>query len=166
MNYRIYQFCKAVFPRIDSAEYNWALQILTPEAIILFNKQSRSEQRHALDVAQSLLTKKCNFTDMDRQNILTAALLHDCGKSTIELYLWQRVYIVLMQKLPQGLWALLEKGPALLAQPLKVDDLHPIWGEQLAKEAALNNHICCLIREHHNPQTELGRLLALADNEH
>lgn len=166
MFYRVHQFTQAFFPRIESEEYNWAFKILSPEAILLFKKQSRPEQRHALDVAKSLLNMKYNLTDFDLQNLLIAALLHDCGKSLINLRLWQRVYIVLMQKMPQTLWMLFENGPACLAQPLKISALHPKWGEQLAQEAALNPQICCLIREHHNPHTELGRLLAKSDNEH
>ncbi len=58
MFYRVHQFTHAFFPRIDSSEIKWAMDNLSPEAYSLFLKQSRSEQRHALDVAQSIMNNK------------------------------------------------------------------------------------------------------------
>ncbi len=166
MYYRVYQFIHAFFPHIDSAEIKWAVDNLSPEASSLFFQQSRPEQRHALDVAKSLMNNQHDFTPSDFQNLLTAALLHDCGKSVVSIRLWQRVFIVLMQKMPPRLWAHLESGSTFLALPLKISTKHPIWGENLAWKAGLNPAICRLIREHHKPQTDLGCILERADNAH
>jgi hypothetical protein len=166
MYYRIHQFINAFFPCIDSTEIKWAVDNLSPEACSLFFRQSRSEQRHAINVAKSLMNDKNAYTHFDFQNLLTAALLHDCGKSVITIHLWHRVFIVLMQKMPQSIWSRLEQGPTFLALPLKIATLHAIWGENLAKKAGLNPDICLLIREHHTPQTDLGRILERADNAH
>jgi len=166
MYYRVSQFASAFFPHIDSSEVQWAVDNLSPEACSLFFKQSRPEQRHALDVAKSLMNKEHDFTQLDFQNLLTAALLHDCGKSIVSIRLWQRVFIVLMQKMPEPLWSRLEQGPSILALPLNIATKHAIWGEHLAQKAGLNSVICGLIREHHAPKTDLGRILASADNTH
>jgi hypothetical protein len=69
MFYRVHQFIKIIFSDIDSSEITWALDNLPPEACSLFLKQSRSEQRHALDVAQSLMKEKNTLT-------LSNSLLH------------------------------------------------------------------------------------------
>ena len=166
MYYRVLQFIHAFFPNIDSSEIKWVGNNLTPEACSLFMKQSRPEQRHALDVAKSLMNDQHDFTQADFQNLLTAALLHDCGKSIVSISLWQRVFIVLMQKMPEPLWSRLERSSTFLALPLKIAAKHAIWGEDLARKAGLNPDICRLIREHHTPQTDLGRILERADNAH
>jgi len=166
MYYRVNQFTHAFFPRIDSSEIKWAVNNLSPQACSLFFKQSQPEQRHALDVAKSLINYQHDFTQADFQNLLTAALLHDCGKSVVSIRLWQRVFIVLMQKMPRPIWSYFEQGPAFLALPLKIATKHAIWGEALARKAGLDPNICHLIREHHTPQTDLGRILERADNAH
>ena len=164
MFYRISQFIRAFFPNIDTSEIKWAVNYLSPEACSLFFKQSRPEQRHALDVATSLIKDQHKLTQSDFQNLLTAALLHDCGKSIVSISLWQRVFIVLMQKMPEALWSNLQQGPNFLALPLKIATKHALLGSHLARKAGLNPTICRLIREHHNPQTDLGRKLERADN--
>ena len=166
MFYRVHQFIHAFFPHIDSSEIKWARNNLSPKAYSLFLKQSRSEQRHALDVAQSISTKKHALSNSDFRTLLTAALLHDCGKSIVSIRLWHRVFIVLMQKMPQHVWSLLETSHTVFALPLKISKYHAVWGEDLAHKAGLNSDICLLIREHHTPRTTLGRILERADNEH
>jgi HD-like signal output (HDOD) protein len=166
MFYRVHQFIQAFFPQIDPAEIKWAMDFLSPEAGLLFLKQSRSEQRHALDVTQCILENRPAVSYFEFQNLLTAALLHDCGKSIVFIRLWQRVFIVLMQKMPQPLWSFLETSQTIFASPLKIAARHAFWGECLARKAGLNPEICLLIREHHAPQTELGCILARADNAH
>ena len=166
MFYRVQQFTHAFFPHIDSSEIKWAMDNLSPQAYSLFLKQSRSEQRHALDVAQSIMKNKHAVAYYDFQNLLTAALLHDCGKSIVSIRLWHRVFIVLMQKMPQPIWSRLETSHTVFALPLKIATQHATWGGCLAQKAGLNPEICRLIREHHTPQTELGRILERADNAH
>ncbi|HEY8911613.1 MAG TPA: HD domain-containing protein [Desulfosporosinus sp.] len=166
MYYRVHQFIHAFFPLISSSEIKWAIDNLSPEACSLFFNQSRPEQRHAIDVAKSIMPVQHDLTQSDFHTLLTAALLHDCGKSVVPLRLWHRVYIVLMQKMPQTLWSRLEQSPTFLAIPLKTAAQHSIWGEDLAQKAGLSADVCRLIREHHTPQTDLGRILAKADNAH
>lgn len=166
MFYRVHQFFKAFFPRIKPSEIKWITDNLSPEACLLFLRQSRSEQRHALDVAQSILTDNYALSYSGFHDLLTAALLHDCGKSLVSIRLWQRVFIVLMQKMPRTIWSRLESGHTVFALPLKIATQHAAWGACLAQQAGLNPEICLLIREHHTPTTELGRILERADNAH
>jgi hypothetical protein len=166
MFYRVHQFIRAAFPQIDPSEITWALDNLPPEACSLFLKQSRSEQRHAIDVAHSVMKEKNSLTLLNFHNLLAAALLHDCGKSKVGNRLWHRVFIVLLQKMPQPIWSRLERSHTVFATPLKTASRHAIWGGSLAQRAGLNPMICRLIHEHHSPKTELGRILEDADNAH
>ena len=166
MFYRVHQFVNTIFPLINASEITWALDNLPPEAGSLFLKQSLPEQRHALDVAKSLMKEESNISVLNFQNLLVAALLHDCGKSKVCNRLWHRVFIVLMQKMPQSIWFQLERGHTVFATPLKTASQHAIWGGNMARGAGLNPTICLLIQEHHSPKTELGRILESADNAH
>ena len=168
MFYCAQQFWKAFFPRINPAEITWALNQLPPDAHALFLKQSKAEQRHSLDVAKDLAVSDLRgaqdgLTPADRQNLISAALLHDCGKSAVTTRLWQRVFVVILQKFPPSVWASLVDSSTFLAAPLKTAGQHALWGSDLARESGLNQAVCTLIAEHHSPGSLLGRVLAEAD---
>ena len=166
MFYRVHQFRHAIYSHIDSSEIVWALDNLPPVACSLFLKQSLSDQRHALDVAQSIMKEINTLNCPNFQDLIAAALLHDCGKSIVCNRLWHRVFIVLMQKMPQSIWSRLERSHTIFATPLKTASQHALWGGNLAQRAGLNPLICLLIHEHHSPKSELGRILESADNAH
>lgn len=157
MFYRIKQFYKALFPSISPGEMEWVARTLSAPAFSLFCKQALPEQRHALDVTKSLLSeiKTLVLSPDEYRNLITASLLHDCGKSLINLRLWQRILIVLTNN-----WF------CHLSYTLNIAHKHAQWGELLAKEAGLNQQICLLIRQHHSPQTKLGKILQENDNKH
>lgn len=164
MIYRAFQFAHAIFPQLNPMDIQWALKHLSPKASKLFLQQSLPDQRHAIDVTQSIIKANHPIFIEDFKNLIIAALLHDCGKSLISIHLWHRVFIVLIKKTPQSLRSHLERGHSMFSLPLKIDTRHALWGSYLAEQAGLNLEICQLIREHHNPKTNLGRLLEQADN--
>lgn len=167
---RIKRFFKALFPSVKPEELQQAALILPASAFALFCLQALPEQRHALDVANSIKTKKSalNLSAEEYRNLISAALLHDCGKSLVKIHLWQRVMIVLVAACPwQFIINYLENYKSRsrgLAITLKISDHHAQWGESLARKAGLNQHICLLIRQHHSPRTALGRILQENDN--
>lgn len=164
--YRVYQFLNAVWPNVNLSEIQWALNHLSPRASELFLKQSLIEQQHAINVAHNIVEAGIPLTFFDFETLITAALIHDCGKSIVSIRLWHRVFIVIMQKMPPCIWSHLEQSNSIFAFPLIMSTQHAIWGERLAKKAGLNSKVCLLIREHHSPQTDLGQILAQADNQH
>lgn len=161
MIYRIRQLCQAIKPRINKAEIDWALSFLPPSTVSVFFDLPESEQRHALDVAYDLWS--ANQRDL---NLLIAAFLHDCGKSRRPLMLWERIYIVLVQKLPHRVWNALLHSHSLLSAPLLTAQEHPLWGAELALKLGLNAEVIELIRNHHSPKTLKETLLQEADNRH
>ncbi len=161
MLYRVRQVWQALYPKINPDEITWASQILPDDALTLFQSQPLPEQRHGLDVALDLAA-----TGIDDQNLLIAALLHDCGKIRHPLKLRERIFIVTLQKIPP-FWrkALLNKVPSLRT-PWQVAEKHPQWGAELAFQRQLDPLVVDLIRHHHAPCSTEGFILFEADNRH
>jgi len=136
-------------------------------------------------------------TGLDPQQIrtlLTAALLHDCGKSRVDIKIKHRVLAVLLSPkasppkrgpVPEairpdlsevGALTLNNKSGSLLprlasrssaaALAWDIYNEHPRWGFDLAVEAGLGEAVQLLILEHHNPRGNLGHLLEQADKRH
>lgn len=168
MFYRVKQFYKALFPSVNPLEIEWVAMTLPAKAFSIFRKQALPEQRHALDVTKSLEIelKFLSLSPDEYQNLIFAALLHDCGKSLVQVHLWQRILIVLIDIFPLQLNDYIGAKPGHLALTLKILHYHALWGEALAKEAGLNQQICLFIREHHFPKTKLGKLLQENDNKY
>lgn len=153
---------------INPSEIEWVAKILPASAFSIFLKQALPEQRHALDVTKSLEIelKSLALRPDEYQNLIIAALLHDCGKSLAAVHMWQRILIVLVDIFPPQLKKYMGAKPGHLSVALNISYHHAQWGETLAKEAGLNQQICLLIRQHHYPKTKLGKLLREKDNEH
>ncbi len=86
--YRSRQVLHALRPRIDAADLRLARSHLTAAQAQLFFNMERRDQRHALAVARCLRER-----GVDDRGLLTAALLHDCGKGRVPL--WLRILYVL-----------------------------------------------------------------------
>lgn len=149
------------------AELHWVQQTLPPRAFELFLHQDRGVQRHALDVAHTLkrsLRIPGELSPVEARTLLSAALLHDCGKSSVRVRIWHQVFIVLSQGLPHSWQHRLERKHSVLSLPFRIAREHAYWGNQLARQAGLDLEVCRLIAEHHAPTTRLGRLLKEADD--
>ena len=79
--YRSRQVYHALWPRIAAEDLETALQLMTNAESRLFNAMQRRDQRHALEVMRRLR----NSTE--ERDLLVAALLHDCGKGDVPVWL-------------------------------------------------------------------------------
>lgn len=170
MFYRIKQVYNAVFAKVEQNEYLWLGTVLNSKELALFHRQSLTEQRHAFDVAYDIqynnqLLKKI-YGEKNYEDILKASLLHDCGKSLIKLRLWQRIFIVILGYLPNEWKNKASKQRNIFGKTLMIYQLHPSWGKCLAKNAGTNEHVQCLILNHHTPVNPLDMTLYNADNRH
>jgi hypothetical protein len=149
-------------------EIEWVTKTLPASAFFLFRKQALPEQSHALAITRSLkkARKTLDLNPEEYENLIIAALLHDCGKSLVKLHLWQKILIVLINGCPQLFKKYLEAKPGFLTLTLNIAHQHAKWGESLAKEAGLNQQVCLLIGQHHCPKTKLGKILQEIDNKH
>jgi hypothetical protein len=173
--YRVTQFFNALTARASPAEIEQAIDVLAPEARVLFGRQSRLDQCHALAVWRSL----CQAGHTNPQ-LLSAALLHDVGKAAARLTPWQRAAIVALDRLAPGALRrlgngeLTEEGRAAgLRHPFAVTIRHAELGACWALEAGCSPLTVALIRRHQDrvtsAETEEDRLLAVlqtADDAH
>ena len=133
-------------------------QHLDPSQRDLFREMSPIDQRHCLDVFNTLLRQGRSDSDL-----LRAALLHDVGKRGI--LLWHRVAGVLME----AFWpALLEKlavnRPQSWLYGFYIYRYHADLSAELAKRSGCSPSIVELIRGHHTPsENEQAKVLWEAD---
>jgi hypothetical protein len=90
--YRSRQAWQALRPRIDGAELTSACALLNDAEEQLFFAMERRDQRHALEVYGRLCA--AGVTDV---GTLTAALLHDCGKGAVPV--WVRILKVISPRI-------------------------------------------------------------------
>jgi hypothetical protein len=142
--YRTRQFLHAL-PGISRAVVDESLSVqLTPVQLRLFRRMQLSEQAHAWGIYQKLKAAGQNDPDL-----LTAALLHDAGKSLHPLRLFDRVVIVLARRMFPRRFRDWSKGePRGLRRPFVVAENHPEWGAALAREAGTAERAVELIRRH------------------
>ena len=90
--YRTGQVWHALRPRINPTDHAFVCQTLADDLAAIFFAMERRDQRHAIAVARRL--QASGEVDPD---LLAAALLHDCGKGAVPV--WLRVLNVLSPKL-------------------------------------------------------------------
>lgn len=159
--HRVRQFGYALVKRATVEEIRAARELLSPSLFELFSQMPPAEQAHVCQVYAQLRAQ--GYDDPD---LLTAALLHDVGKSRFPLRLWERVWAVLVQAFAPRLaadWRLGE--PAGLKRALVVAYCHPGWGAQMAKEHGANKQVVAIIRRHQEKRAleaddQTDRLLA------
>ena len=80
--YRGGQVWHALRPRIAPSDVSDVRAFLSPRLATLFFQMEQRDRRHALEVWTRLRGQ--DMTDVD---LLTAALLHDCGKGSVPVWL-------------------------------------------------------------------------------
>lgn len=147
--YRVRQFFRAAGAWIRPEESSGALpaQLLSPGALSLFQAMPRYDRRHALGVLRTLQER--GYTDQD---LLTAALLHDVGKTVHQvgaLRLWHRVAVVLMRAFWPGLLEQLEQeASGSWRRPFFVQQHHATIGAELARQVGCSPEAVALIQRH------------------
>ena len=139
--YRSRQFLSSLRPRVDPALRDEAFALLPEPARRLFDSMTPRDQQHCLDVYRRL--RAAGHDDAD---LLSAALLHDCGKG--EVRLWHRVAFVLLQGAAPGLLRRVARPGdgagwrATMHRCLHHEEL----GAQLARAAGCSERTAALIR--------------------
>jgi hypothetical protein len=153
--YRVRQFVSALLARVSPKDLREADEILPPPARELYHRMSVPDQRHALNVMQTLRRK--GYTEPD---LLAAALLHDVGKSAARIHSWHRAIIVLSKRFAPGVLAWLTSGePRGWRRPFVIHRQHAEIGAQWAAQAGCSALTVSLIRRHqeapgHEPSNE------------
>ena len=153
--YRTRQVVHALRPQLDDSDLEYARSLLNDGQRDLFFAMERRDQRHALEVGSRLRPQT------DNRDLLSAALLHDCGKGAVPV--WLRIVNVLS---PEALKRLAsENGSSWRRSAYRLAH-HARLGAELAAAAASSPTTVRLIRGEAEPGEEpLLALLYAADDE-
>ncbi len=138
-------------------DQNIAANILPPDLLALYEQMPPVEKAHSSTICQQMMLQGETNTDL-----LTAALLHDVGKSLYPLRLWERVWGVIAHTIIPAQarrWGQMpvEDGADYNGQPdwastwhraLIIADNHPAWGAEMASQAGASEVTVRLIRYH------------------
>jgi HD domain len=151
--YRSRQVLHALRPRIEAGELDTARELLSvPEARLFFSMERR-DQRHALEVTGRLREKT------DERALLVAALLHDCGKGSVPV--WLRILNVLS---PAAVGGMASDGDGWRGAAYRLRH-HAEIGAEMAREAGCASLTVRLIEGHVTPEeaTQMELLRAADD---
>jgi hypothetical protein len=168
--YRLKQGIRALFAFAQPVDMPLAAQYLSAAQLALFQKMTRSEQLHSLNVLRTVLEQAADTP----HDLAVVALLHDCGKSRYALNVAQRTLSVLTEKLLPALFQRLTRDDTLARwrAAFVVRRHHPAWSARLLAEAGSSENVVWLaahhadslnVHVHHPLYTLLARLKAADD---
>jgi putative nucleotidyltransferase with HDIG domain len=156
------QFFRATFGRVHPDEVVALQAILTPAQMAAFRRMDRSDQRHSLDVFNTL--RQAGHQDPE---LLRAALLHDAGKVADahgplqRMTVWHRTAVVLLHRLAPSWLARLAADGRGWKKPFAIHVQHAQASAALAAETGCTPEVVDLIRRHHEPEPDDRRLALL-----
>ncbi len=159
--HRLRQGLRALFAWATPVDYKLAQEVLSPRLMALFWQMRRSEQLHSLNVLRTLRAQ--GHTD---PALLTAALLHDVGKTKASYMIWDRVLVVLGRAVaPDKVLRWGQATPTGWRRPFAISVQHPRWSAEMVAQAGADPLTISLILEHQNhlghaPQNYVETLLA------
>lgn len=154
---KVRRFWLYFFGSVNRIERDQLATWLTPEQLDLFDSMHRADQRHGLDVVDSL--RADHHSDPD---LLLAGLLHDCGKGRA-LHVWHRVGWSLSERYGHPVERTFLRMPGFKAG-FATMAAHAARSAELALEAGCSPATADLIRHQAEPVDDvLGKALLLAD---
>jgi len=159
LRHRLGQFFGALRPHVSSEDRVEAYRYLAPGEQRLFETMMLRDQQHGIAVFRHI---RAAIADEDR-SLLTAALLHDCGKGRVAI--WQRVAHVMLGVAAPGPRRRIasERGAAWRRAFWRLL-YHPDIGAALAERAGADADVVRIIREQESPHPdERLALLQAAD---
>lgn len=123
------------------------LQYLTPTQRDLFLGMDAGDQTHSLRVAGFVAQALDLHPSVSRADLMTAALLHDVGKTGGRLHLPFRTFWVLGHRiLPWVMdWAARRSAqacPGTWRHKMHIQHQHPHIGARMMRQAGVPDHIC------------------------
>jgi hypothetical protein len=158
--HRVGQFWRHASAQVSPAETANAERILGPDLAALFFRLPVNDQRHGLDVLETVTQLEPEPSRLLQQ----AALLHDVGKSGAEFSVIDRSLAVFLAALaPRLLEAVLKARPAFARRYAVYADHARIGADRL--RAAGATELAGIVAEHHavQPASEVTRGLQRAD---
>ena len=152
--YRSRQVYHALWPRIPADDLEYARRLMTEAEARLFKAMQRRDQRHALEVMRRLRETT------ETRDLLIAALLHDCGKGDVPV--WLRILHVAAPQFGQTMG---KRGARDWRGAAYRLHRHVEISAQLVHEAGCSALTVRLIAGTHSPdEAHLASLLYAADD--
>jgi len=158
--HRLAQFWRHTSARVTAAELNAVRELLGPGLASLFADLPVNDQRHGLDVLDSVRGMESQPPVILQQ----AALLHDIGKVGAHLSVVERSLAVLLRGIsPRLLDLALRARPTFASRYATYANHARIGADRLRAAGAID--LAAVVAEHHAPQPppELTRQLQRAD---
>lgn len=158
--HRVGQFWRHASARVTPEERAAAQRLLGPELARLFAQLPINDQRHGLDVLQTLIRSEGQPDRLVQQ----AALLHDIGKAGARISVIDRSLAVFLEAVsPRLLDAMLRLRPGFARRFAVYRDHARVGAEQLAAAGA--GELALIVAEHHAlvPRLAATRQLQGAD---
>lgn len=152
---RIEQGIRALFAFATPIDLHLARQYLTSKELGAFEKMSRADQLHSLNVLRTVLSQRESVP----LPLAVAALMHDVGKCRYHLAVWQKTVAVLVKRLMPPLADRLgrEENMSIWRAPFVVRSQHPKWSAEILR-ACCADEVAVWLVEHHQAD-----VLALGD---
>ena len=170
ITYRGWQFWKAIIARpLSKSLEEEVANVLSEEQMVLFLRQPLAGQQHAYRVMRLLMDN-----GHQDQELLVAALLHDCGKIRVTASWWDRSVAVLAQAaFPNRVQQWAKADPTGWRRPFVIKASHAGWGAVYAEAVGCTDLTVNLVRRHQDPvvaktadrEGELLILLQWADDQ-
>lgn len=157
--YRVGQFARALWGPRRPPDLDEFAGLLSAPQERLFHTMAVVDQRHCLAVARALVAR-----GVEAPAVMQAALLHDLGKSTAQIQVWERVAHVLLRRLaPQLVSRVGSSRPGDFGHGLYVLAHHAQVGAALAEGAGASQAAVALLRGAGDPAMQA--LLQQTDDE-
>ncbi len=142
---RVYRGVEGLLAPFQHVDDGPAIDFLAPEALALFQAMSTADRAHSLRVFHWLQQQ-----GHEQPDLLTAGLIHDCGKAATNLSVWQRTLKVLLKKLAPRWWQTLsaQAAPDHWRYPFYILAEHARIGAEWAADAGCSEITCWLIANH------------------
>lgn len=158
--HRMGQFWRHASARVTPHEAAAAERILGPALAPLFLQLPVNDQRHGLDVLQTVTRLEGQASPLLQQ----AALLHDVGKGGASFSVLERSLTVFLQAVSPGAFRWLIRLRPAFAQRYAAYADHARTGAERVRAAGATE-LAAIIAEHHapDPQSDVTRRLKRAD---
>jgi HD domain-containing protein len=157
--HRVGQFWRHASARVSARELLAAEGILGPQLMPMFLGLPLNDQRHGLDVLETVERLEAAPSRILRQ----AALLHDVGKGGVRFSVIDRSLAVFLNAISGALGALLKARPGFARRYRAYRDHAAIGAERLRTAGA--TELAAIVAEHHasTPSSDITRRLQRAD---
>jgi HD domain-containing protein len=158
--HRVGQLWRHASARVTPDEAAAAERILGPALAPLFRQLPVNDQRHGLDVLETVTRLDGEASPLLQQ----AALLHDVGKGGAPLSVLERSLTVFLQAVSPGALRSLTRSRPSFAQRYAAYADHARTGAERVRAAGASE-LAAIIAEHHapDPQLDVTRRLKRAD---